>query len=72
MAKREWIGEYHLRVEEYKTYKDKWVEKFVSLGKCLGLDEACEKAVIALAREFPTSKIRDVYIINGWGELTYM
>lgn len=72
MAKREWIGEYQLQIEEYKTYKDKWVEKFVSLGKCLGLDEACEKAVIALTREFPTSQVRNVRIIDGWGNLTYM
>lgn len=72
MAKREWIGEYWLRVEEFKTYKNEWVERYVSLGKCLGNDEACGKAVTALIREFPTSQLRDVYVLDGWGHLIYM
>lgn len=69
---REWIGEYWLRVEEYQSYKDEWVEKYISLGKCLGWDEACEKAVITTLREFSDSRLRDVYIVNGWGQLRYM
>lgn len=72
MARRDWIGEYFLHVEEYLSYKKQWVEKHVSLGKCLSLDEAREKAVITLARDFPTSQIRDVYILDGWNHLTYM
>lgn len=72
MAKRDWIGEYHLHVEEYQSYKNQWVEKFVSLGKCLSLDEACEKAVITLMREFPDNKVREVYIVDGWGHIQYM
>lgn len=72
MASREWIGEYWLITEEYQTYKDKWVEKHVSLGKCLSLDEARDKAVIALQRDFPNSQIRDTYILDGWSHLTYM
>ena len=40
MARREWVGEYWLRVEELKTYKNEWVERYVSLGKCLGNDDA--------------------------------
>lgn len=72
MANREWIGEYWLITEEYQTYKDKWVQKQVSLGKCLSLDEARDKAVIVLLREFPESQIRDTYILDGWSHLTYM
>ena len=67
MAKREWIGEYWLRVEEFKTYKNEWVEQHVSLGKCLGNDDACDKAIVTLVREFPTSQLRDVYVLDGWG-----
>ena len=81
MARREWVGEYWLRVEELKTYKNEWVERYVSLGKCLGNDDvgkclgnddACGKAVQALIREFPTSQLRDVYVLDGWGQLIYM
>ena len=72
MAKHEWIGEYWLVAQEYKTYKNEWVEVSVNLGKCLGNDEACSKAVTALIREFPTSQLRDVYVLDGWGHLIYM
>lgn len=72
MARREWVGEYWLRVEEFKTYKNEWIERYVSLGKCLGNDDACSKAVQALVREFPTSQLRDVYVLDGWGQLIYM
>lgn len=70
--KREWIGEYFLITQEFQTYKNEWVEVSISLGKCLGWDEACEKAVLALMREFANSKIRDTYIVNGWGQIQYM
>ena len=72
MAKREWIGEYWLVAQEYKTYKKEWVEVSVNLGKCLSNDEAKDKAVTALLRELPTAKLRDVYILDGWGQLIYM
>ena len=72
MAKREWIGEYWLVAQEYKTYKNERVEVSVNLGKCLGNDDACSKAVTALIREFPTSQLRDVYVVDGWGHLIYM
>jgi hypothetical protein len=72
MAKREWIGEYWLIAQEYKTYKNEWVEVSVNLGRCLGNDDACDKAVTALIREFPTSQLRDVYVLDGWGHLIYM
>lgn len=69
---REWIGEYFLVTQEFQTYKNEWVEKSISLGKCLGWDEACEKAVLAIMREFANSKIRETYIVNGWGQIQYM
>ena len=72
MAKREWIGEYFLFVEEYAGYKNEWIEHSLSLGKCLGNDEACDKAVIALTREFPCAKVRNVYVCDGWGQIIYM
>ena len=72
MTRKEWIGEYWLHVEDYLNYKGQWVEKYFSLGKCLGNDEACEKAIMTIAREFTTNKLRDVYIVDGWGQLIYM
>lgn len=72
MAKREWIGEYWLIAEEYKTYKQEWVEVSVNLGRCLCEDEACDKAVMAILREFSHSQIRGAYVLNGWGNLIYM
>ena len=72
MAKREWIGNYILYVEEYQSYKNKWVKYAFNLGKCLGEDEAIERAVALITREFATEKIRDVYIVNGWGNIIYM
>ena len=69
---REWIGEYFLVTQEFQTYKNEWVEKSISLGKCLGWDEACEKAVLTIMREFANSKIRETYIVNGWGQIQYM
>ena len=72
MAKREWIGNYHLFVEDYLNYKSEWVEKRFDLGKCLSEDEACERAAACIAREFTTNKIRNVYVVNGWGQIIYM
>ena len=72
MAKHEWIGEYQLRVEELKTYKNEWVEQCVSLGRCFGNDDACSKAAITLIRDFPTSQLRNVYVVDGWGHLIHM
>ena len=69
MAKREWVGTYTLHVEDYLNYKSKWVEKWFDLGKCLGEDEACERAVACIMREFTTNKLRNIYIVNGWGQI---
>lgn len=72
MAKREWIGEYWFIYEEYKSYKDEWVESSINLGRCLSNDEACVKAVQAISRELSNAIIRDAYILDGWGQLIYM
>lgn len=69
---REWVGEYWLNVEVYHSYKDKWVFEHVSLGKCLGEDEACERAVAALLRDYMNARTREIYIVNGWGNIIYM
>lgn len=67
MAKREWIGDYWIKVEEFKTYKEEWVTHTLKLGYCRGEQEASERAVATIMREFPTSQIRNARIINGWG-----
>ena len=72
MAKREWIGNYTLYVEDYQNYKNEWVKRAFDLGKCLGEDEAVDRAIACIAREFTTNKIRDVHIVNGWGNVIYM
>lgn len=71
MAKREWIGEYWLNIEVYHSYKDEWIYETTSLGKCLCNDEACEKAVKALSREYNNAVTRDMYIVDGWGHIIY-
>lgn len=72
MAKKEWIGEYFLYVEKYLSYKDEYVFDSISLGKCLGEDEACEKAVSLLLRDYSNIKLREVYVVDGWGHIIYM
>ena len=73
MAKHhEWIGEYWFICEEYQSYKNEWTEVSISLGRCLGNDEACIKAVQTITREFSNSRIRNAYILDGWGQLIYM
>lgn len=69
---REWVGEYWLNVEKYHSYKDEYIFESVSLGKCLGLDEACDKAVQTLIRDYGNTRVREAYICDGWGHLTYM
>lgn len=72
MRKQEWIGDYWLNVETYHSYKDQWIFEEHNLGKCLGEDEACERAVATLIRDYADSTIREVYIVNGWGNIIYM
>jgi len=73
MAKREWIGEYVLYVDYKNPYReDDIITRGLSLGKCLCVNEAKDKAVAALLREFPTTKMQEVYICDGWGHLFYM
>ena len=72
MARKEWIGEYVLYVERFHSYKNKYIFETVSLGKCLGVDEACSKAVNVLLRDYSNAKVREVYICDGWGHLIYM
>lgn len=72
MVRREWIGEYTLYVERFHSYKNEYIFETVSLGKCLSTDEACEKAVNVLLRDYADAKMREVYICDGWGYLTYM
>lgn len=69
---KEWIGEYWLFVETYHSYKKEYIFESVSLGKCLGEDEACTKAAQALMRDYADAQIRECYILNGWGNLIYL
>ena len=70
MTKREWIGNYNIHYEWYNTTREKWIEWDAPLGRCLCEDEAISKAIAYLLHQ--NLKVRDVYIVNGWGELLYM
>lgn len=72
MAKREWIGEYVLYITYDNPYRDKTITQSVSLGKCLGEDEAKDKAIVTLLRDFSGVYPTEVYICDGWGHLIYM
>lgn len=67
MAKREWIGNYQLRFDQYFSYKDEYVTKTVDLGKCLGNGEAFTKAVAYLVRENVDADPASMVVIDGWG-----
>ena len=67
---KEWVGNYGLHYEWYDTRKNKWIEWNAPLGKCLGEDEAVSKAIAYLLNQ--NLQVRDVYIVNGWGQIIYM
>ena len=71
MAKREWIGNYQLHFNEYHSFKNEWVARTEFLGKCLGVDEACEKAVKFILRENLTVDCDTMYVSDGWGNKFY-
>ena len=70
MAKSAWIGAYSLHYEWYNTIRDKWIAWDAPLGHCLGEDEAISKAIAYLLHQ--NLRVRDVYIVNGWGQIIYM
>lgn len=72
MAKREWIGNYHLTYKKYLSHKDSWIERTYSLGKCLSVDEACEKAVKFIHfNEQDRIDYDTMYVSDGWGNRFY-
>lgn len=72
MAKREWIGEYVLYISYNKPHTNEVITQSISLGKCLGEDEAKDKAIVTLLRDFSGVCPTEVYICDGWGHLIYM
>ena len=72
MSKQEWIGEYFLNIEAFHSYKNTYIQSLISLGKCLGEDEAKDKALNVILRDYADTMLRDVYIVNGWGQIIYM
>ena len=62
----EWVGNYKLYYEWYKTTQGVWIKWEMPLGKCLGWDEAISKA-IAYFLDAKDLKFRNVYIKDGWG-----
>ena len=64
MAKREWIGNYSFYYTEYLTHSSKTIIRNYNLGKCLGVDEAIEKAVAFMSEQ---DHITPLYIRDGWG-----
>ena len=71
MAKREWIGNYQLHFKEWLSYKNVYTWRTEPLGKCLGVDEACEKAVKLIIRENLTVDYDTMYVSDGWGNKFY-
>lgn len=71
MARHEWIGNYQLHYKEYHSFKNEWVARTESLGKCLGVEEACEKAVQFIIRENVTVDYDTMYVSDGWGNKFY-
>lgn len=71
MTRKEWIGNYQLHYSEFHSYKNEWVEKTAFLGKCLGVAEACEKAVNFIIRENLTVDYSTMYVSDGWGNKFY-
>ena len=67
MAKHEWIGNYKLHYVEYHSYKKEWIGRTADLGRCLGRDEAIEKAILFIVRENLTIDTQKTYISDGWG-----
>ena len=67
MTKREWIGNYKLRYDEYLSYKDAYVTHTIDLGKCLGNAEAFSRAVQYLVREDLDADPASLVVIDGWG-----
>ena len=72
MAKREWIGNYQLTYSKYLSYKNAWITRTYSLGKCLGKDEAFMKAVQFIhVNEQDRINYDTMYVSDGWGNKFY-
>ena len=69
---REWIGNYQLTYDKYLSFRDAWVRRTFSLGKCLGKDEAFEKAVKFIhLNEQDRIYYDTMYVSDGWGNKFY-
>ena len=71
MAKREWIGNYSFYFEQFYTYKSEWISQRVDLGRCLGVNEAKEKAIICVIQDNRMINWNTAYICDGWGNKFY-
>ena len=63
--KREWIGDYQLHYQEFHSYKNEWIGRSVSLGYCMGNDDAINKAISFLNNQ--DYQCKPLYIRDGWG-----
>ena len=69
---REWIGNYQLTYSKYLSYKDEWITRSFSLGKCLSKEEAFEKAVKFIhMNEQDRIDYNSMYVSDGWGNKFY-
>ena len=72
MANREWVGNYQLTYLKYLSYKNVWIARTCSLGKCLGKEEAFEKAVNFInTNEQDRVDYNSMYVSDGWGNRFY-
>jgi len=71
MAKREWVGTYELAYEEWFPCREMWIPKVENLGRCLCVDEACEKAMNFIVRENLNVKYDTMFIVDGWKNKFY-
>lgn len=65
MFKREWVGNYVFHYGIYYSYKNEWVQRQSSLGKCLCRAEAIDKAIAFM--ENCEETIKPLYLSDGFG-----
>ena len=64
----EWVGNYQLTYNKYLSYKDKWIQRTYSLGKCLSKNEAFDKAIQFIhTNEQDKIDWNSVVVSDGWG-----
>lgn len=64
--KKQWIGKYKMRYDEYLSYRNDYVTRTVSLGYCLGNGDAFSKACQYLINNNVEADPASIVVIDGW------